>query len=91
MNPTRSRMNDIVIVTPMFEEHLEWLGRVLGKIFTVSLMINSAKCEFCRSQVRYLGFILQRDGLMVDPEKVQPILEYPVPRNIKQLCRFLGM
>jgi len=39
----------------------------------------------------YLGFIVQGEGLTVDPEKTQPILEYPAPRNIKQLRRFLGM
>jgi len=84
-------LDDIVIVTPTFDEHLEWLERVLDKIFAAGLTINPAKCEFCRSQVRYLGFIVQRDGLTVDPDKVQPILEYPPPRNVKQLRRLLDM
>lgn len=84
-------LDDIVIVTPTFEEHLEWVGRVLDKIFAAGLTINPEKCEFCRSQVRYLGFIVRREGLMVDPDKVQPILDYPAPRNIKQLRRLLGM
>lgn len=64
---------------------------MLNKISAAGLTINPEKCEFCRSQVRYLGFIVQRDGLKVDPGKVQPILDYPVPRNIKQLRRLLGM
>jgi len=85
-------LDDIVIVTSTFEEHLEWLDRVLNKISAAGFTINSEKCEFCRSQVRYLGFIIvQRGGLTVDPEKIKPILKYPVPRNLKQLRRFLGM
>ncbi|XP_029679749.1 uncharacterized protein K02A2.6-like [Formica exsecta] len=72
------------IIGPTFEKHLEWLERVLTKIFVAGLTINPEKCEFCRSQVRYLGFIVQRDGLTVDMDKVQPILDYPAPRNIKQ-------
>jgi len=56
----------------------------LNKIIAAGLTINPEKCEFCRSQVRYLGFIVQRGGLTV-PEKVKPILECPAPRNIKQL------
>jgi len=84
-------LDDIVIVTATFEEHLEWLDRVLNKISAAELTINPEKCEFCRSQVRYLGFIVQRGGLTVDPDKVKPILEYPPPRNLKQLRRFLGM
>jgi len=84
-------LDDIMVVTSTFEEHLEWLDRVLSKISTAELTINPEKCEFCRSQVRYLGFVVQQGGLTVDPEKVKPILEYPAPRNLKQLRRFLGM
>jgi len=84
-------LDDIVIVTPTFEEHMVWLKRVLDKITNAGLTVNPDKCEFCRSQVRYLGFIVQGEGLTVDPEKTRPILEYPAPRNIKQLRRFLGM
>jgi len=70
----------------IFEEYLEWLDRVLNKIIAAGLTVNREKCEFCRSQIRYLGFIVQRS---VYSKKVKPILEYP--RNIKQLRRFLGM
>lgn len=83
--------DDIVIVTSTFEEHLEWLDRVLVKISGSGLVIKPKKCEFCRSQVRYLGFLVQRDCLRVDSEMIRPVLEYPVLHNIKQLKRFLGM
>lgn len=88
---TFAYLDDIVIATTTFEEHLEWLKRVFTKIIAAGLKINPEKCEFCRSQVRYLGFLVQKDGLSVDPEKAQPLLDYPAPRNIKQLRRLLGM
>lgn len=84
-------LDDIVIVTPTFEEHIIWLNRVLDKIKTAGLTINPDKCEFCKSQVRYLGFRLQEEGLTVDPNKTQPIMNYPPPRSIKQLRRLIGM
>lgn len=84
-------LDDIVIATPTFKEHLVWLRRVLKKILGAGLTINPEKCRFCRSQMRYLGFISRRDGLAVDPEKTKLILDYPAPKNIKQLRRFLGM
>lgn len=84
-------LDDIVIVSAMFEEHLLWLERVLTKIKSAGLTINPEKCKFCRSQVRYLGFIIRGDGLHIDPEKAQPILDYLYPRNLKQLHRYLGM
>lgn len=64
-------LDDIVIVTPTFEEHIEWLERVLNKISSAGLAVNPDKCEFCRAQVRYLGFVVRRDGLTVDPEKAR--------------------
>ena len=84
-------LDDIVIATPTFEEHITWLNRVMDRITSAGLTINPDKCEFCRAQVRYLGFVVQRDGLAVDPDKTRPILDYPPPRNVKQLRRFLGM
>lgn len=70
-------LDDIVVVTATFEEHLQWLERVLRKIAAVGLTVNPEKCEFCKLQVRYLGFLVQKEGLTVNPEKVRPILEYP--------------
>ena len=55
------------------------------------MKVNKEKCEVCCSRVAYLGFLLDKGGLRSDPEKVAPVLEYPVPRYIKQLRRFLGM
>ena len=49
------------------------------------------KCEFGCSRVRYPGYLLDRDGLRPNVERVKPILEYPVPKTKAQLRRFLGM
>lgn len=60
---------DDIVATPIFEEHMSWLKKVLEKITAAGLIINLDKCKFCRLQVRYLGFILEKEGLTVDPEK----------------------
>ena len=41
--------------------------------------------------MHYLGFLVNENGLQTDPDKIDPILKYPVPRNIKDLRRFLGL
>ena len=84
-------MDDIIIVTESFEEHLKWLSKVVKKIKDTNLNLNLKKCEFCCSQVKYLGYLVNENGLLVDPDKVSLILEYPTPRNVKELRRFLGM
>ena len=76
-------LGDIIIVTETFDEHLQWLSKVLNKIKAAGLEINRKKCEFCCSQVHYLGFLVNENGLQTDPDKIDPILKYPVPRNIK--------
>lgn len=84
-------LDDMIIVTETFDEHLEWLGRVLDKITEAGLVINPEKCKFCRSEVRYLGFLVNSEGLKVDRGKVAPILEFPPPKALKLLRRFIGM
>ena len=46
---------------------------------------------FGRSEVKYLGVLVNRDGLRPDPNNIAPVMQYPEPKNLKQLGRFLGM
>uniref|UniRef100_A0A6V7JGH6 RNA-directed DNA polymerase n=1 Tax=Bracon brevicornis TaxID=1563983 RepID=A0A6V7JGH6_9HYME len=84
-------LHDIIIVTRTYDEHLVWLRRVLQKIRDAGLVINREKSEFCLSQVKYLGFLVNQSGLQVDPEQTSAIVDYPAPQTMKQLRRFLGM
>ncbi|KAL7293051.1 hypothetical protein TKK_0013495 [Trichogramma kaykai] len=84
-------LDDIIIVTDTFQAHLEWVRDVLSRLMSVGLEINPDKCEFCCERVKYLGYVLDRHGLRVDPDKVKPIVEYPRPENVKELRRFLGI
>ena len=84
-------LDDIIIVTEDFAEHIRWLRVVLEKLVSAGLAINREKCEFCCSRVAYLGFLLDHEGLRPNPEKVAPVIEYPEPTNVKQLRRFLGV
>lgn len=84
-------LDDIVVATATFEEHLKWLGCVFQRIRNAGLTINKEKSEFCRTEVRYLGFRVEREGLKVDPAKIQPVVDYPAPTNLRQLRRFIGM
>ena len=86
-----SYLDDIIVVTETFEEHKEVLKRVIERIQDAGLTINREKSVFCRDEVQYLGVIVNRDGFNPDPEKIKRIMEYPVPKNLRQLKRFLGM
>ncbi|CAB0032149.1 unnamed protein product [Trichogramma brassicae] len=75
----------------LVHSHLEWLEKVLLRLTDAGLEINKDKCEFFCSCVKYLGYMLDHEGLHVDPDKVRPILDHPTPNNAKQLRRFLGI
>ena len=81
-------LDDIIVVTETFEENVKWLELVLKKIVDAGLVVQRKKCEFCCDKVTYLGFILDRDGLRPDPERIAPILKYPTPLNIRDLRKF---
>lgn len=61
-------LDDIIVVTETFDEHLEWLQKVLRRVSDAKLAINREKCEFCCAQVKYLGFVVNRTGLQIDDE-----------------------
>ena len=84
-------LDDVIIVTESFDQHLVWLKKVLSALKAANLQINREKSDFCCSEVRYLGYVVNEEGLKTDEDKVRPITEYPAPTNLKQLRRFLGM
>jgi hypothetical protein len=50
-----------------------------------------SKCSFYQRQIHYLGHIISKEGIVVDPEKVQAIREWPAPRNVAEVRSFMGL
>ena len=53
--------------------------------------MNVKTCTFMKSKLVYLGFVISRDGLNMDPKKVQAIIDWPSPRNIFEVRSFHGL
>lgn len=84
-------LDDVIVVTDTFEDHLKGVELVLRKITDASLVVNLRNCEFCCFAVRYLGYLLDNDGLRPDPGKIIPMLDISPPRHLKGVRSFLGM
>lgn len=84
-------MDDILVWGSTKEEHDARLRSVLQRCEEVNLKLNLAKCQFCKTEVRYLGFVLTNNGLTIDPKRAEDILAVQVPENAKELKTFLGM
>ena len=74
-------LNDIIIISSTPEEHLELLRLVFERFRAHNLKINPDKCDFFRMKVQFLGHIVNKDGLEVDPSKIEAVQENPVPRS----------
>lgn len=83
-------LDDIIAVTPTFEQHLQVLSEIFRRIKEAKLTLNKEKCKFCRPELRYLGYVVSEKGLRVDPDKVKAILDLPVPKNQKEVRQFCG-
>ncbi|CAJ2679582.1 unnamed protein product [Trifolium pratense] len=83
--------DDILIYSKDVEEHKNHLQLVLSVLVDNCFVANKAKCQFGNSQVDYLGHIISGKGVAVDPTKVQCILKWPKPTNVKGVRGFLGL
>ena len=84
-------IDDILIFGKMQEEYDAWLIKVLEKLQTVGLTLNDSKCQFSKSQVKFLGQIVNSQGISPDPDKTKAILQMEEPKNIADVRCYLGM
>lgn len=84
-------LDDLVIVSETFEEHVRLLSEVARRLSLANLAINLEKSRFGVTELPFLGYLLSTNGLRPNPEKVRPIVEYERPVTITKLRRFLGM
>ncbi|MBW0547604.1 hypothetical protein O181_087319 [Austropuccinia psidii MF-1] len=72
------------------EENVTHVSTVLSRLRANNLFSKASKCLFHVSSVEYLGYVFSSEGLKSDQAKVQQILNWPPPRNLKALQSFLG-
>ena len=73
------------------EEHAEHLETVLQILEREGLYAKLKKCDFKKAELLYLGHMLSREGIEVDPAKISCIAEWPIPKNVHELRSFLGL
>lgn len=84
-------LDDIIIGSKDESTHLITLQRVLQKLHSNGMKLKKNKCHFLMEEVQYLGYIISKDGVKVDPSKVEAISKIPRPQNVTELRSFLGL
>ena len=88
----RTYLDDILTITKLtLSDHLDKLRKVLTRLREAGLKVNADKSKFCAHETEYLGYILTRDGIKPQSNKIEAILALQPPTNVKELRRFLGM
>jgi len=84
-------IDDMMIVTETEEEHDEIVEEVLRRLEENDLFVKLEKCVWKVKEVGFLVVIIGEDGVRMEKEKVQGVIEWPVPRSVKDVQKFLGL
>ena len=88
----RAYIDDLLVITKGdFNVHLSHLEKVLTRLSTAGLKINATKSHFCTSELEYLGYIINRQGMKPNTKKVDAILQMQLPKTRRELRKFIGM
>ena len=82
-------LDDCIIFFSTVEEHIERSREVLERFPSANPKINPTKSEFFQPRVPLLGYIISKNGLEVDPDKVAAIKKFPIPTNSTEINFFL--
>jgi len=77
-------LDDILVFSKTFDEHLERLATVFGKL-------KPSKCSLFQRKVSFLGHVMSGNGIECDPEKVASIAPWPTPTSIAEVRTFCGL
>ena len=83
-------LDDIIVYSNTFDEHIERLGRVFTRLGEHGLKLKPEKCKFFQYKVTYVGHQISSDGITTDPNKTRAVSEWKPPTTVKELRSFLG-
>ena len=84
-------IDDILVYSKSKKEHEEHLRMVLEMLREKKLYAKFSKCEFWLDAVSFLGHVVSKDGVMVDPSKIETVKNWVRPTNVSEIRSFVGL
>ena len=84
-------LDDILIYSRTEEEHLKHIDLVLEILKKNKLYANKEKCHFFKTEVEFLGNIVGRGTIRMDPSKISTVTQWPTPTTVTEVRSFLGL
>jgi len=88
---TATFIDNIIVATEMEEGHDEIVKEVLKQLEENDLFIKPEKCRWKVKEVEFLGVVIGPRGVEMQREKVKEVLNWSIPRNVKEVQKFLGL
>lgn len=83
-------LDDLIIFSKDFKQHLERLDIVLTRLKECNLKLSADKCFFIKSKVKFLGHVVGKHGVETDPDKVEKVKNWPTPKDADSLRSFIA-
>ena len=84
-------LDDLVVYSEDFESHIKHLEIVLDRLRSAGLTVKTEKVVFATQEISFLGHLVSAAGVRIDPERTRAIRDFPCPRDVKGISRFVGM
>ena len=84
-------IDDVIVETETEEEHDELVAEVIKRLEENDLYVKLEKCKWKVKEVEFLGVVIGPEGIKMEKEKVKGVLEWPAPKCIKEVQKFLGL
>ena len=83
-------LDDILIFSKDRNEHTSHITQVLERLKKAQLYAKLSKCMFYQSEVEFLGYVISREGISMDQERVSTIMSWPIPKSFRDIQVFIG-
>ena len=84
-------LDDVIVYSKSFQKHIANLRSVFDRFRAEGLCLKPKKCHFCKPEVLYLGHVVGKDGIKPNPDKIEVIQNYPVPKNCDEVRSFVAL
>lgn len=84
-------LDDIIIFSKTFEEHLNGIDSVMTALAAANLSVKFSKCAWAQPSLKWLGHIISDKGIEMDPKRAEKVQNFPTPFTPTQLMEFLGL
>lgn len=83
-------LDDILIFSKTQEEHTQHVHEILQALQDANLLVEPEKSKFYAQEVDFLGHTIRPGEIAMQKEKLEPVKDWPIPKNVKDIQKFLG-